>query len=139
MDVAVVAAVAVVAVVAVEALLAVITLLVYEKRGLSGGNTRSTRKSGSRRIDCSYCICFGGFYNRRGAVTVVDTRSGKAEVVKPVSSGDAFIFVSAEYTHFHHLCYKHHHRSLTRSSTPYSILTLCMYQTTPDHITSLSF
>ena len=39
----------------------------------------------------------GSFYKRRGAVTVVDTGSGKAEVVKPVSSGDAFIFVSAEY------------------------------------------
>ena len=28
---------------------------------------------------------------------MVDTGSGKAEVVKPVSAGDAFIFVSAEY------------------------------------------
>ena len=39
----------------------------------------------------------GNFDNRRGAVIVVDTGSGKAEVVKPVSSEDAFIFVSAEY------------------------------------------
>ena len=40
---------------------------------------------------------------------------------------------------FHHLCYQHHHRSsLSRSSTPYSILTLCMYQTTPDHISKRS-